>query len=125
MNMLRETPFSRLRPRSCEKQVLKRTTTKEMSSYIAGIASKSFRLILPLPGNFLRLAPSSFGEVMAVLFHSAERNSATVLRKTSMKQRPGSSDTRPIEEPEESWDVGNFAASQEARARRPGPERES
>jgi hypothetical protein len=29
-----------------------------------------------------------------------------------MEQSSGSKDTKPIEEPEESWDVGNFAVSQ-------------
>src|SRR6266571_376235 len=96
MNMLRETPSSRLRPRRYEKQVLKRTTTKEMSSYIAETAAMSFRLILHSPRNFLRLAPSSFGEVMAVLFHSADLNSATAWQKTSMEQSSGSRDTKPI-----------------------------
>jgi len=83
---------------------------------------------------------------MAVPFHSEERNSATVLQKISMEQsfgsrntKPseepeekismeqsfGSRNTKPSEEPEESWDVEDFAVSQKARARRPGPDRES
>ena len=62
---------------------------------------------------------------MAVPFHSEERNSATVLQKISMEQSFGSRNTKPSEEPEESWDVEDFAVSQKARARRPGPDRES
>src|ERR1700736_1515828 len=49
MGTMSGTPFSGRRLRLCEKQVLKRITTRAMSSCVAATISKSYRLISNAP----------------------------------------------------------------------------